>query len=124
MAFMTSAQSKLFIGVGAVLGAFIGFLLRPSVFLAGKLPFSTVITRGSNLRGLDELLVPTAQTSFNYLIVGAMVGALAGAAAAWAAPRAQSRSARTEIECPHCAERILAQAKVCKHCGRDVAGTA
>jgi uncharacterized membrane protein YdbT with pleckstrin-like domain len=27
---------------------------------------------------------------------------------------------RVERECPHCAERILARAKVCKHCGRDV----
>lgn len=27
---------------------------------------------------------------------------------------------RTEKSCPHCAEPILAQAKVCKHCGRDV----
>ena len=84
---MTSVQSKVFIGAGAVLGAFIGFLLRPSVFLVGKLPFATVITRGGNLSGLDELLVPTAQTSFNYLIVGAVLGALAGAAAAWAVRR-------------------------------------
>ncbi len=30
---------------------------------------------------------------------------------------------RDERECPHCAERILAHAKVCKHCGRDVAAT-
>ena len=27
---------------------------------------------------------------------------------------------RVERECPYCAERILARAKVCKHCGRDV----
>jgi membrane protein YdbS with pleckstrin-like domain len=27
---------------------------------------------------------------------------------------------RVERDCPHCAERILARAKVCKHCGRDV----
>jgi uncharacterized membrane protein YdbT with pleckstrin-like domain len=27
---------------------------------------------------------------------------------------------RDERECPFCAERILARAKVCKHCGRDV----
>lgn len=27
---------------------------------------------------------------------------------------------REERDCPHCAERILARAKVCKHCGRDV----
>jgi uncharacterized membrane protein YdbT with pleckstrin-like domain len=33
---------------------------------------------------------------------------------------AQSSPSRAERECPHCAERILAKAKVCKHCGRDV----
>ena len=27
---------------------------------------------------------------------------------------------RDERECPHCAEPILARAKLCKHCGRDV----
>jgi hypothetical protein len=29
--------------------------------------------------------------------------------------------ARDERECPHCAERILTRAKLCKHCGREVA---
>jgi predicted RNA-binding Zn-ribbon protein involved in translation (DUF1610 family) len=29
-------------------------------------------------------------------------------------------AARVERDCPYCAERILARAKVCKHCGRDV----
>ena len=29
-------------------------------------------------------------------------------------------AAREERDCPHCAERILARARVCKHCGRDV----
>ena len=27
---------------------------------------------------------------------------------------------RDEIECPYCAEIILARARVCKHCGRDI----
>lgn len=27
---------------------------------------------------------------------------------------------REERDCPFCAERILARARVCKHCGRDV----
>ena len=27
---------------------------------------------------------------------------------------------RDERECPHCAERILTRARVCKHCGREV----
>jgi uncharacterized membrane protein YdbT with pleckstrin-like domain len=29
-------------------------------------------------------------------------------------------AARVERECPYCAEQILARARVCKHCGRDV----
>jgi uncharacterized membrane protein YdbT with pleckstrin-like domain len=31
---------------------------------------------------------------------------------------------RVERECPYCAERILARARICKHCGRDVLPTA
>jgi uncharacterized membrane protein YdbT with pleckstrin-like domain len=34
---------------------------------------------------------------------------------------AQPNEARVERDCPYCAERILARARVCKHCGRDVA---
>ena len=34
---------------------------------------------------------------------------------------AEPRESRDERDCPYCAERILARARVCKHCGRDVA---
>jgi uncharacterized membrane protein YdbT with pleckstrin-like domain len=37
-----------------------------------------------------------------------------------AAP-ASAGDPRVERDCPYCAERILARARVCKHCGRDVA---
>jgi uncharacterized membrane protein YdbT with pleckstrin-like domain len=40
-----------------------------------------------------------------------------GATPAMSAP---PDTARVERDCPYCAERILARAKVCKHCGRDV----
>lgn len=68
--------------VGAVLGGLVGFLLRPSLPLIGQLPFSTVITRGSNLTGLDVILKSTAETSFNYLAIGLIVGAVVLAIAA------------------------------------------
>jgi uncharacterized membrane protein YdbT with pleckstrin-like domain len=32
----------------------------------------------------------------------------------------ESDGTRVERECPYCAERILARARVCKHCGREV----
>ena len=35
-------------------------------------------------------------------------------------PEAVAGSVREERDCPYCAERILAKAKVCKHCGRDL----
>jgi len=45
-----------------------------------------------------------------------------GTPAAAAAPAsAEPREPRAERDCPYCAERILARARVCKHCGRDVA---
>jgi len=34
---------------------------------------------------------------------------------------ATSAAHRVERECPYCAEVILAKARVCKHCGRDIA---
>ena len=32
----------------------------------------------------------------------------------------ETEGGRVERDCPQCAERILARARVCKHCGRDV----
>lgn len=38
-----------------------------------------------------------------------------------AVPRAERRCGRqTDAEVPYCAEFVLAEARVCKHCGRDV----
>ena len=60
-----------------LLGGYVGFLLRPAA-LIGQLPFKTVILRGANLGGIDRLLVPVAQTSFNAMVAGAIVGAAVG----------------------------------------------
>jgi hypothetical protein len=64
--------------LGLILGGVVGYLFRPSAMLVGQLPFETVISRGANLQGLDQLLVPTAQASFNILVVGAIIGAVLG----------------------------------------------
>jgi hypothetical protein len=69
---------------GVLIGSVLGFLLRPNVPVIGQLPFRTVITRGANLRGLDQLLLGYARTSFNYLIAGIVVGAVVGLIAAFA----------------------------------------
>ena len=66
------------LALGSVVGGAIGFVMRPSVMLIGQLPFETVITRGSNLSGIDQILVPTAQSSFNVMLIGALIGAAVG----------------------------------------------
>lgn len=65
--------------VGLLVGGFAGFLLRPSAPFVGQLPFEFVILRGANLKGLDQILLPTAQQSFNIMLVGAIIGAIASA---------------------------------------------
>jgi hypothetical protein len=64
--------------LGLLAGALIGYLMRPSAPLIGQLSFGTVMTRGGNLQGLDQMLLPMAQSSFNHVLAGALLGALAG----------------------------------------------
>ncbi len=76
-----SASANRTIGLvvgGFAVGAILGFLTRPSVFIVRQLSLATVLTRGGNLSGLDRLLVPTAQQSFNQMLFGAILGAVAG----------------------------------------------
>jgi small basic protein len=82
-------KSKLTIA-GLLIGSVVGFLLRPSVPLMGQLPFTTVVTRGDNLRGLDQLLLGYARTSFNYLIAGRVIGTIIGLIAAFVIPSRKS----------------------------------
>jgi membrane associated rhomboid family serine protease len=72
--------------IGLLAGGFVSYLLRPSAFLVGQLPFETVIIRGANLRGLDQILEETAKESFNILVAGCIVGAFIGFLAGYLIP--------------------------------------
>jgi hypothetical protein len=87
-------RSKLAI-VGLLIGGVVGFLLRPSVPLMGQLPFTTVITRGANLRGLDQLLLGYARSSFNYVVAGIVLGAIVGLIASIAIEKSQTSNRLT-----------------------------
>jgi hypothetical protein len=76
--------------IGLVVGGVVGFLLRPSAFLVGQLPFETVITRGERLKGIDLLFKPTAETSFNYVLVGAIIGIVIGVVLSHFIPKERS----------------------------------
>jgi hypothetical protein len=67
---------------GFLAGALVGYLYRPPAFLIGQLPFDVVISRGTSLKGFDQMYIPVAETSFNYLLGGGVAGAVAGIAAA------------------------------------------
>lgn len=69
--------------VGFIAGGVLGFLYRPSAFLVGQLPLDVVITRGANLKGMDQMLIPLAQSSFNNMITIALIGALIGIVAGY-----------------------------------------
>ena len=61
------------------LGGLIGFLIRPSVPLAGKLSFDTVLSRGENLDLVQKaLLGPFARASFNLMVESALIGLVGG----------------------------------------------
>lgn len=64
--------------VGCLAGGLLGYIMRPAAPFIGQLPFKAVITRGASLSGLDQVLVPIAQSSFNYLLVGLVAGLLVG----------------------------------------------
>jgi hypothetical protein len=84
---MASGKSKSLVVplcvIGFFIGGLIGFLYRSSAFLIGQLPFDVVITRGANLKGVDQVLIPLAQSSFNNMIAIALIGALIGIAAGY-----------------------------------------
>lgn len=75
-----TALTILILGIGAIFGGLLGFLFRPSAPMIGQLPFDTVITRGSDLKGIEIFLKPTAEVSFNYVLGGAIIGSVVFAA--------------------------------------------
>jgi len=74
-----SKQAWIITFVGLIIGAFIGYFYRPQALFIGQLPFDVVITRGGNLKGLEQIYLETAKISFNYLIIGGVAGAIIGA---------------------------------------------
>ena len=61
--------------------------------------------------------------SLAHLRPAAALGEGAPAWGAGSAPSAEPVAVRLERDCPHCAERILVAAKLCKHCHSDVSGS-
>ena len=122
--------------VAIFIGAVIGFLLRPSLPLIGQLPFDVVLTRGANLQGVDLLAKSTAETSFNYIVVGALIGLVAGipisrmrrSSSTPPPPAPVSESAESVASpptdsprfCSNCGTSLIPGSKFCNSCGTKV----
>jgi hypothetical protein len=127
---------------GFLLGAFVGFLLRPSVPMLGQLPFEVVITRGANLTGANVLMRSAAERSFNYTLVGAIIGAVVLAITAGLTMNRKDGSgnalAKASVSatpvaasvapvkaasrfCTKCGESVLADSDFCGGCGAKIA---
>jgi hypothetical protein len=113
---------------GGLLGGSLGFVLRPTNPLVGQLPLGTVITRGAYLEGMDRLIVPLAEYSFNVMLGGLLAGAIAGALIAYLMQQPRARTGDSEVSspeatkaCPFCAETIKVAANVCRFCGHNLA---
>ena len=68
---------------GFLVGAAVGFAYRPPAILVGQLPFRHVISRGTSLKGFEQVYLDVAQRSFDYLLVGGFLGAALGIVAAF-----------------------------------------
>jgi hypothetical protein len=69
--------------LGLLLGGFVGFLLRPSSALVGKVSFINTLTRGATLEGVDQILINLAHKSFDIMLAGAIIGAVVGVVLAY-----------------------------------------
>lgn len=87
--------------LGVLIGAFVGFLMRPNVPLVGQLPFGVVLTRGSYLTGVDVLVRSSAEQSFNYMLIGAIIGAIALGALAKSGEKTVARPVPTAGNLPN-----------------------
>lgn len=118
-------------GVGAMLGAFVGFLMRPAFPLVGQLDLDVVLSRGMNLTGVDRLMQSTAEQSCNYVLIGAVVGGslfalLKGRTAnqhpalAVATPSGSPSPPSSDVSfCTKCGKQLGAEMLFCGSCGKE-----
>lgn len=78
--------------LGVLIGGLVGYLLVLSMPLVGKLPLMHILTRGIFLEGLDTMLVSVAETSFNYMLVCAILGGVIGRGLAYLSGAAKRES--------------------------------
>ena len=86
------------------------------------LGYGTIVVTGTGGTH-EEFSMIAAPLEFRKRVQGEIAATEARNRGVIAPPWPAGDAGREERECPFCAERILVRAKVCKHCGRDVAAS-
>lgn len=121
---LKTAKILTFAGAGvAIAGAIIGQIQRadcdrPSGFGWGLIHSLTVMN--NQLREQTCIRESLASPSTFILVLGLI--ALAAGVTFWL--RLSGKTLSKNVKCPHCAETILKEAKICKHCGKGVDSSA
>lgn len=117
-------------GIGSLGIMLFSFLNFQSIMSKAKLDMKSELA-GNPFRGLADVAIQSVQLEWGWALLIFGATCVIASAAKKDNPQVQTHENRSflnnayapnrqERECPHCAELILAKAKVCKHCGSDV----
>lgn len=103
----------------SVIGFFVGALLVRSMFLdnmeeMGWRLFWHELAQGNVGSGAID------QVSSSATFIKVALGGLVGAAVGGVTGERYAGTGGGQTKCPHCAELVKLEAKVCKHCGKDI----
>ena len=86
----------------------------------GWLVFAIVVGVAASGRGRSGLAWFLLSVAFSPLLMAVLLALLPSLVSGRSAEELAAADARERVKCPECAELILREAKVCKHCGARV----